>query len=116
MNKEFKNSSLREEEQKAVQEFKQELYKIYGNRLLKIILYGSYARGDADYQKSDIDILLVGKDFNNPSKEIDRIIEPMASISLKYDILISVLPVTENDFLFQNTPLMLNVRKEGIEI
>lgn len=32
--------------------------KLYGNRLEKIILYGSYARGD-NTQESDIDIMLL---------------------------------------------------------
>ena len=41
-----------------IQEFILEVNKILGNRVKKIILYGSYARGDFN-KKSDIDIMIL---------------------------------------------------------
>jgi len=39
-------------------EAKERLQNIYGGRLKEIILYGSYARGDAT-EGSDIDLILI---------------------------------------------------------
>ncbi len=43
------------------QAVKSELQTLYGKRLAKLILYGSYARGD-QHEGSDIDFLVVLKD------------------------------------------------------
>jgi len=43
------------------QAVKSELQTLYGKRLAKLILYGSYARGDY-HEGSDIDFLVVLKD------------------------------------------------------
>ncbi|MFN0014530.1 MAG: nucleotidyltransferase domain-containing protein [Saprospiraceae bacterium] len=43
------------------QAVKAELQRLYGDRLAKVILYGSYARGDF-HEESDIDFLVVLKD------------------------------------------------------
>ena len=42
----------------AIEQFLQGLNKILGKRLKKVILYGSYARGDYN-NSSDIDIMIL---------------------------------------------------------
>lgn len=42
-------------------EFKQAMEELYGERLAKVILYGSYARGDFQ-PESDVDFMIVLKD------------------------------------------------------
>ena len=42
----------------VLEEFKREIKKLYGKRLRDIILYGSWARGDAT-EDSDIDVLVI---------------------------------------------------------
>jgi predicted nucleotidyltransferase len=44
-------------------EVKSALREIYGDNLRKVILYGSYARGDYDTEGSDIDVMLVLNDM-----------------------------------------------------
>ena len=56
---------------KILQEFRQELEKLYGERLIKLVLYGSQARGDAK-EDSDIDIMVVLKNPVSPGDEIFR--------------------------------------------
>ncbi len=95
-------------------ELKEELKKIYNEDLVKIILYGSYARGDFN-SDSDIDLLVVLKEPEAPGIEIDRMIEIISSINLKYNILISVIPISLYEYDSLNSPLLLNIRREGIE-
>ncbi len=45
------------------QDVKQALTELYGERLDRVILYGSYARGDF-HNESDVDFLVVLKDSN----------------------------------------------------
>jgi len=81
----------------AIEEFKKEIKKLYGNRLKHIILYGSYARGSAT-EDSDIDLLIVLEGKVKPGEEIDRMIEIVTEINLRYNVLISVYPISEEDY------------------
>ena len=98
-----------------LKEFKAEIMKLYGKRLKQIILYGSWARNEAT-EGSDIDLLVMLEGPITPGKEIDRMIEVVTEMNLKYQVLISVYPVAESDYLTVNSPLLLNVRKEGIPV
>lgn len=83
----------------------------------KVILYGSYARGDAN-QESDIDLLiLVSKENINYSDKI-RITDPLYSLEVETGQIISPLVRTEKDWeeKYFFTPLYHNIRKEGVEI
>jgi len=97
-----------------LKEFKQKIAELYGQRLKKIVLYGSYARGQANDEHSDIDLAVVLVGNVRPCKEIDRMIDIITDINLDYDILLSVYPVSENDYQSVNSPLLLNLRREGI--
>ena len=96
-----------------ITDFSQSLEKIYGDRLIKLVLYGSQARGDAT-EDSDIDIMVVLKSPVSPGDEIFYMGEVKNRINLKYNQLISVLPISEEDFAYKNTPLLDNIRREGI--
>jgi predicted nucleotidyltransferase len=97
----------------VLREFRAELEKRYGDKLKNIILYGSWARGDAT-EKSDIDLLIVLGEEIIPGKEMDRMIEIITEINLKHNVLISVYPVSEKDYSTVNSPLLINVRREGV--
>jgi predicted nucleotidyltransferase len=99
--------------QTIIDEFKKEIKKIYGNQLDKIILYGSWANGTAT-NDSDIDLMVVLKGKISPGREIDRMIDCITDLNLKYDILLSVVPVSDEIYANIDSPLMLNVKKEGI--
>jgi len=96
-------------------EFKKELSKIYGDRLKKLVLYGSYARNDADVD-SDIDLLMVLDGDVELGKEIKRTSNINFEVNLKYGVILSALPVSLRDYIHNNSPLMLNIRKDGIAV
>ena len=89
--------------------------KIYGDKLINLVLYGSQARDDAT-EDSDIDMMVILKSPVSPGDEIFRMGEVKNQINLKYDQLISVLPISEEDFLCKDTLLLENIRREGIAL
>jgi uncharacterized protein len=94
-------------------ELRQELQALYGERLVKLILFGSQARGDAE-DGSDVDVLVVLKGPVEAGKEISRTIDFVSRLSLENDIVVSCLFIDEDRFLNRNGPLLRNIRKEGI--
>lgn len=97
----------------ALSEFKQALQRLYAGRLRDVVLYGSWARGEATAD-SDIDVVVVLSGNVTPGAEIDRMIEIITDVNLRNGVLISVYPVSERDYIGLNSPLLLNVRREGV--
>ncbi|MEG4171717.1 MULTISPECIES: nucleotidyltransferase domain-containing protein [unclassified Microcoleus] len=89
--------------------------QLYGDRLTQMVLYGSQARGDAD-PDSDIDVLVVLKAPVQVGEEIDRTLPIVADLSLHNDVVISGHFMNEERFTNYQSPLLRNIRKEGILI
>jgi predicted nucleotidyltransferase len=88
---------------------------LYGERLVRMVLFGSQARGGAE-PGSDIDVLVVLKGTVSLCTEIARTINDVADISLRYTEVISCVFVSEEQFERERSPLLLNVRREGVAI
>ena len=101
--------------EKILKEFKLELKKLYGTNLKKIILYGSCARGE-ETTYSDIDLAIILKGKISPFKEIDRMGKIVYDLDLKYNILLSIHPISEERYQSHKTPFLMNVKEEGILI
>ena len=96
-------------------EIKLILNRIYGDDLVKVVLYGSQARGEAN-SASDIDVaVILDKDFNK-YEEIDIIVDHIYDISLQYDELISVLPLSVDEYDHGIYPIFENIRIEGVVV
>ena len=100
---------------KLLKDIKKNLEDIYGGRLKKVILFGSYARKEAT-PLSDIDFLIVLDTFKSVGLEIERMNTFGSALSLKYDITISLIPVCEADYENRKSPFLINVSKEGIAV
>lgn len=92
---------------------------IFDKKLKRVILFGSYARGDYD-EESDIDVMfLIDDDAKTLSskyrKAVRRII---ADIDWKYEVLLCSLLQNEQDFYaaVNSIPFYHNVEKEGITL
>ncbi|MBT0651428.1 nucleotidyltransferase family protein [Geomobilimonas luticola] len=101
--------------EKALAETKSRLHAIYAQRLKDIILFGSYARGD--YTKgSDIDLLVLLDRVSDPEAERDQYLPVVHDLSLKYDTVVSVIPMDYEMYGSKKTPLILNAHREGVRI
>ena len=98
---------------KILETTKKELIALYPQRLKGIILYGSYARGDYA-EGSDVDLLLLLDNMDDPTVEMDRYAPGIYDLSLKYDTVVSVVPLDYESYLSRKTPLILNAQKEGM--
>lgn len=98
-----------------LQELKKELKTLYGGRLKKLILSGSYARNEA-WKDSDIDIVVLLDGEVLPGKEIERMIDIITDLNLKHNILLSVYPTSEEALQKIKSPLLLNIQREGVPI
>lgn len=110
----MKNKNLKTIES-ILSDVKENLKKIYGRRLKKIILYGSYARGEAT-EGSDIDIIILLEGMKNSLSERDKFFDAIWQLDLKYDTIISIFPFDENQYRTRKLPIILNAKKEGIPI
>jgi len=104
---------LTEKEKKAIDELLVGLRKLYGANLQRVILYGSKARGEAN-EGSDIDLMIVLKKFDKWEEEFEKVFNIVNEICYQSELLISYVIKSETEFVSRNTPLLLNVRREGI--
>ena len=101
--------------QAVLDELRDAFKRLYGERLVTMRLYGSYARGEAG-AGSDIDVLVVLDGEVNPGEEITRTGDVLAALSLKYGVVLSCVFVSQDRFLREQSPLLLNVRREGVPL
>ena len=92
--------------------------RIFPNEKPDIILFGSYARGDAQ-EDSDIDLMiLISAPRNVISEHSWEIGEAAADLLLKYDVVIS--PIVENREYFDKNadvlPFYRNIVREGVRL
>jgi len=98
-----------------VREIRERLGLIYGPNLERLILYGSHARGEAE-PGSDLDLMVVLRDFRDTEEELTRMAPIASELSLRYDVVVSFFAIRTWDFMNRNTPLLLNIRREGVSV
>jgi uncharacterized protein len=96
-----------------LQVFREELEVLYGERLVYLVLYGSFARHE-ETEGSDVDVLVVLGGDVSQADEIWQMGKAKTKLLLMYDELISVVPMSLNDFSYRDSPLLQNVRSEGM--
>jgi predicted nucleotidyltransferase len=96
-------------------ELHRELAVLYGGRLARMVLYGSQARGDAE-DGSDIDVLIVLKGPVDAGEEVLRTGGIVSDLCLKHTVVISRAFVPEDRFDAEQSPFLVNVRKEGVPV
>ena len=97
-------------------EFVAEIKNIFADKLKKVILYGSYARGDYD-DESDIDVMvLVDMTDDEIKKNFYDIIDLKCEIDDKYNVYLSPRAKDINHFnkWLPYLPFYKNVNNEGV--
>ena len=94
----------------------EEIKQIYGSNLEKIILFGSYARGD-NKTGSDIDIMILVNISDIEAKEFQKkLFDETYDFNMDNDVEIN--PMTHSKELFDkwvdNYPFFNNIEKEGV--
>lgn len=88
----------------------------YGDRLKRLVLFGSQARGDAE-PGSDIDVLVVLAGPVDTVEEWKRTDDILYDLMCAHEcILISCIFMDEERYTIRNGPLLRNVRREGIAV
>lgn len=97
----------------AVSRIKEHLIKVYGKKIKQVVIYGSYARGEAT-KDSDVDVLIVIDDTLNPLEVRKNLSDVILDILLEERELISVVAMPETFFNNYQSPFILNVKEEGL--
>ena len=90
---------------------------IDGERIERIVLYGSQARGDAQ-PDSDYDVAVFLKGMNGISDrwtEADKIAVAATNILNETGAVIHAMPYRADTY-FERTPLMHEIRREGLDL
>ncbi|GAB6102455.1 nucleotidyltransferase domain-containing protein [Thermococcus atlanticus] len=103
----------REELLKILREVKLKLQEILGDDLVEVVLFGSYARGEAR-EDSDVDVLVVVRRWPNREKEWE-IGELMTDLVLRYGVVFSLITYPEKPEM-SHDPLIINATREGVKI
>lgn len=102
--------------QKITQVVVQSVLELMEDKIYKIILYGSYARGDFDTE-SDVDIIILldcdEKELRNYRKRVSVL---ASRISLENDIEVSLLLKNRKSFEDRRVilPFYQNIENEGV--
>ncbi|MCX6639146.1 MAG: nucleotidyltransferase domain-containing protein [bacterium] len=101
--------------QSLLPEIKSRLAALYGERLVQVILYGSFAKNRATTD-SDIDIAIVLKGEVEKIKELSRSGDALFDLMLDSEELISIYPLSEVEICNDVWPLYRHIREEGVRI
>lgn len=91
---------------------------VYGEDIVKMVLYGSYARGNQD-EESDIDVVaIVRGERPELQKKLREVWELSSGLELEYETILSptVIPYDEYEEYREVLPYYRNIEREGVSI
>ena len=94
--------------------FRLALGEIYGDRLERVIVYGSRARGDARAD-SDYDVAVFLRDMNDLGVELHRLARLETALIEATGAVVHAMPCRAGAY-DERTPLMREIRREGIAL
>jgi predicted nucleotidyltransferase len=94
--------------------FRAALDTIYGDRIDRVVLFGSRARGGA-HADSDYDIAIFLHGFADRWREMDKLVPLVTDILEQSGAVIHPLPYPAGAWQ-ERTPLMHEVRRDGVDL
>ena len=91
------------------------LIDTYGDNIKQVVVYGSFARGEAT-EASDIDMAVIIDDSINAENVEKELSDFLFDILLDRKELISVFAIPESIYENYNSPFILNTKAEGVAI
>ena len=93
------------------------ILSVIGDDAVKIILYGSVARGDNTWE-SDVDIAVLTEGNYDCKDRRDKLFEAIYPLDMKYDTFFSVIPIEAYHYFIckYEIPFYMNIEKEGITL
>jgi predicted nucleotidyltransferase len=110
------SAALNREDAAAVSRFLASVQAAFGDRLRRVVLYGSKARGD-DHTESDVDLLVLVAGNEVPWAERRRVSEIAADVAVDSGVDLSAKLLAEREFdraLAGEQPFAERVEQEGI--
>jgi len=95
--------------------FRQAMQDLYGARIERVVLYGSRARGDAK-PDSDYDIAVFLRNFSSAWQEVRRIADIELSILDETGATVHAMPYPAESWRDPSSPLMHEIRKDGVDL
>ena len=93
------------------------LSDLYGERYRGMVLFGSYARGEARGRESDVDLLVLLEGRVESSWQEYLKIEPVSwPLSLESGYVLSIFPVNVESYQEPRRPFLMNARREGVSL
>ena len=87
---------------------------LYGERIERVVLFGSRARGDAG-EGSDYDVAVFLRDLTDRWRELDRLADLRADFLEEADVFIDAKPYPAGAYR-DRTTLMQEIRSEGVDL
>src|ERR1700731_479499 len=97
----------------VLKRFRATLTEIYGDRIERVVLFGSRARGDAR-EDSDYDVAVFLEDLADRWREFHRLADLRADILSATGIFVEARPFRAGAYR-ERTPLMHEIRRAGVD-
>ena len=94
--------------------FKGALISLYGSRIDRVVLFGSRARGDAR-DDSDYDVAVFLKSLDDRWEELDRLADLRMKLLEETGAFFDAKPYLAAAYN-ERTPLMREIRREGLDL
>jgi predicted nucleotidyltransferase len=95
--------------------FRAALDEMYGDRIERVVLFGSRARGDAR-EDSDYDVAVFLKDLTDRWPELDRLADLSTDILDETGEFVHAMPYRAGSYNDERSPPMYEIRADGIDL
>ena len=98
-----------------LERFRVAVDEIYGDRVARVVLFGSRARGDAQ-PDSDYDVAVFLRDMPDRFAELNRLADLSTALLDETGEFVHAMPYRAEVYNDTRMPLMHEIRREGVEL